>query len=283
QPRLDYQAGSNTIKIGVGDYNGDDFPDLAAANYGSDNVSLLLNAADWFPAPSVSCSVAHSVLWPPNHKLVNVGFGVVIDPPSAPLHVLVYGNDQADPSDAADIAPETLQLRAERRGNGNGRVYLIVVTATDASGQTGFDVCTAVVPHDQRPESIALVQAEAAAAEAFYREFQAAPPGYSLLGEGPEAGDGTGPPNAAGWDGGFPITGMKAHDTPAILRSLSVSTDLLMFPEPKAPPKSLTVQEAQSGATSIPMRVSTARQVADAVFEGWISAALDMLAVNWLG
>jgi hypothetical protein len=36
--------------------------------------------------------------------------------------------------DARDIAPGTLRLRAERKGNGDGRVYLIVASATDGSG-----------------------------------------------------------------------------------------------------------------------------------------------------
>src|SRR5262249_49465063 len=99
------------------------------------------------------------------------------------LQVQVYGNDNANASDAAGIAPDTLQLRAARQGHGSGRVYLIVVTAT-AEGQTAFDVCTVVVPHDQSASSIARVQAEAAAAEAFYREFQTAPAGYAVLGEG---------------------------------------------------------------------------------------------------
>jgi hypothetical protein len=138
-------------------------------------------------APTVTCSVADSLLWPPNHRLVNVGLSVTVDPPDADLQVLVYANDNANPSDAADIGPDTLQLRAERQGNGNGRVYLVVVTATNAGG-TSFDVCTVAVPHDQSPRSIASVQQQAATAEAYYREFQTAPPGYDLLGEGPDGG-----------------------------------------------------------------------------------------------
>jgi hypothetical protein len=60
----------------------------------------------------------------------------------------------------------------------------------------GDAVCTVVVPHDQSAGSIAKVQAEAAAAEAFYREFQTAPAGYALLGEGPARAHGNGSPNA---------------------------------------------------------------------------------------
>jgi hypothetical protein len=44
----------------------------------------------------------------------------------------------------------TLQLRAERSGRGNGRVYTVTITATDESGNTtqaGVDI---IVPHDQK-------------------------------------------------------------------------------------------------------------------------------------
>src|SRR5262249_8606294 len=142
-------------------------------------------------APAVTCTVAQPLLWPPNHRLVNVGLSVKVSDPNATVTVQVYGNDGANPSDAADIAPGTLRLRADRQGSGSGRVYLIVVTATN-SGGTGFDVCTVVVPHARSPEALAAVHAAAAAAEAFYRQFRTAPPGFSLLGEGPAGGSGGG-------------------------------------------------------------------------------------------
>jgi hypothetical protein len=154
-------------------------------------------------AASVSCSVTHTALWPPNHQLVNVGLSVDVQPPDATLQVQVYANDNASPSDAADIGPDTLQLRAERQGNGSGRVYLLVVTAT-TGGQTAFDVCTVVVPHDQSARSIARVQAEAASAEAYYREFQTAPAGYMLLGEGPTDAGGHRSPFASFTEGRRP-------------------------------------------------------------------------------
>jgi hypothetical protein len=142
-------------------------------------------------ATTITCSVVDPLLWPPNHRLVNVGLSVDVQPPDATVQVQVYANDNANSSDAADIAPDTLRLRAERQGNASGRVYLIVVTAT-SGGQTAFDVCAVVVPHDQSPGSIARVQAEAAAAEAYYREFQTAPPGYNLLGQGSTDAGGNG-------------------------------------------------------------------------------------------
>ncbi|MCL5036085.1 MAG: FG-GAP-like repeat-containing protein [Chloroflexi bacterium] len=46
KPRLDYAAGNTPRWISAGDLNGDMIPDLAVANWDSDNVSILLNKGD---------------------------------------------------------------------------------------------------------------------------------------------------------------------------------------------------------------------------------------------
>ena len=50
----------------------------------------------------------------------------------------------------AEIGTEDyeFQLRAERAGKGEGRVYTIDYTATDASGNSASASATVVVPHD---------------------------------------------------------------------------------------------------------------------------------------
>ena len=53
-----FAAGSNPLSVAAGDFNGDGFPDLAVANNGFNNVSVLLNAADWStPSPPSSFGV----------------------------------------------------------------------------------------------------------------------------------------------------------------------------------------------------------------------------------
>jgi hypothetical protein len=136
-----------------------------------------------------------------------------VTPPDATLQVQVYGNDQAATSDAADVGPDTLRLRAERQGGGSGRVYLIVTQATGASGNVGFDTCTVVVPHDQSPQALAAVRAQPAAAEAFYRQFHSAPPGYVQLGDSPAAGGAA--PSGSGQVGGQ--SGAAANNSPGVL------------------------------------------------------------------
>jgi len=50
---------------------------------------------------------------------------------------------------------EKVQLRAERAGTGNGRVYKVTIVATDSFGATCTVTRTVGVPHDQSgPEAI---------------------------------------------------------------------------------------------------------------------------------
>jgi hypothetical protein len=53
---LDYGAGDSPCWVAVGDFNDDGRADLAVANNGSDDVSILLGRSDGTFAPSVSYS-----------------------------------------------------------------------------------------------------------------------------------------------------------------------------------------------------------------------------------
>jgi hypothetical protein len=158
------------------------------------NDTIDIGAYEVQAAPVPHTTVAHSLLWPPDQRLVNVGLDVQLNgdaDPSTHFQVQVYADDQADPSDATDIGPGTLQLRAARNNALLGRVYLIVTTATDASGQTGATVSTVVVPGHNDPFSILLVRLEAALAQWWYNHYDNVPPDFQLLGSGPNDGSGT--------------------------------------------------------------------------------------------
>jgi hypothetical protein len=80
-------------------------------------------------------------------------------------------------------------LRNERVDSGSGRVYLIVVKATDSQGATGFGTATVVVPKSQSPEGLNAVSTSAAAAKAFAGSHNGVPPaGYFVIGDGPVIG-----------------------------------------------------------------------------------------------
>ncbi len=115
--------------------------------------------------PVISVQVAPTVLWPPNHKLVKIVAHVTVtdicDP--NPTFVLTSitsnesdnglgdGNTENDIQGAEFGTPDTeFQLRAERSGTGDGRIYTITYTASDMSGNTAQAIAFVRVPHDRR-------------------------------------------------------------------------------------------------------------------------------------
>lgn len=144
--------------------------------------------------PAIDASLGTNLLWPPNQDLVNAGFTVsATDNGPGPItlsYAVFSDEDDTAPGsmspDAKDIAPSTLRLRADRDANGNGRVYLVIVTATDAAANTSYSCLTAVAPKSQSAASIAAVNAEAAAAGTPCTG--AAPAGWFVVGDGPVVG-----------------------------------------------------------------------------------------------
>jgi len=142
-------------------------------------------------APTVACAVSVPVLSRNDHKFVDVGLTIVAhdDVDSNPrLGVRVFSNEDDDEtgngnfSPDARIVPPQVLLRAERNAAGNGRVYVIIVTATDAAGNTALNFCTVVVPRDQSAASQTQVQQLAAQVST-----QVLPPvGYVTVGDGPD-------------------------------------------------------------------------------------------------
>ena len=162
-------------------------------------VSLLSSGA---VPPVLTSSVGFTMLNPPNHNLVNVGLIATDTSPrvcgssSPAIQVQVFadeddetpaGNEINSP-DARDIAPETLRLRAERSDDGDGRVYLVIVRATDPPDSV-FNARTVVVAKGNSPAAIGRVNAQAAAAVAYANSHNGAPPpGYFVIGDGPVIG-----------------------------------------------------------------------------------------------
>ena len=86
--------------------------------------------------------------------------------------------------DAKNLAADTLRLRAERKGDGDGRVYLIVVTATDESGNTAFSCTTVVVPKSLKKGDTTVNDQAAAARAVCEANDGAPPPGFFVCGDG---------------------------------------------------------------------------------------------------
>jgi VCBS repeat-containing protein len=163
----------------------------------SNTVAVSITIIDTEP-PAISASLGTSVLWPPQHDLLNVGFTFTTSdnsPGTITTSVAVFSNEDdvttanGDESpDAKDIASGTLRLRAERDANGNGRVYLIEVTATDAFANTSHQCVAAVVPKSLSAGDLGAVNAMASAAVGVCNSTGHPPAGYFVVGDGPVIG-----------------------------------------------------------------------------------------------
>jgi FG-GAP-like repeat/Thrombospondin type 3 repeat len=132
-------------------------------------------------APTLTLAATPGELWPPNHRMVPVSVGWQVNDVCDPAPtVRLVGVSSSEPDDGegdgdgrttGDIAgtesgtpdPE-LSLRAERDGDGPGRVYELTYQAVDGSGNQVSAVGVVTVPHDQGegPEPL-ILKAEPAA------------------------------------------------------------------------------------------------------------------------
>lgn len=153
-------------------------------------VTVNITVNDTQP-PAITASLGTTQLWPPNHDLVNVGLSAGATDNGGGAVTISYkvfsDEDDLTPADgemspdAKDVAPSTLRLRAERDATLDGRVYVVVVTATDASSNTSKKCLTATVPRNLSAAAIASANAQAAAA-------QAACTAAFVVGDGPVVG-----------------------------------------------------------------------------------------------
>ena len=114
--------------------------------------------------PVIDVVMDRNVLWPPNHKLVEVCDSVTVtdvcDPnPTFVLYSVTSDepdNDKGDGNTVGDIqdadtltADVCISLRSERMGGENGRKYTIIYKATDSANNVAYDTTCVRVPHDQ--------------------------------------------------------------------------------------------------------------------------------------
>ena len=127
-------------------------------------VGLALNA-------SPVCTEAYAtpdVLGPVNHKLVTVDLLGVFDPDGDSFTMVidrVFMDEAVNGEDDGDTAPDafivdgdTVELRAERSGVGNGRVYYVDFTVVDSYSNTCSGTVEVSVREDAPEESAASGQ-----------------------------------------------------------------------------------------------------------------------------
>jgi hypothetical protein len=116
--------------------------------------------------PEISVTVSPDVLWPPNHKMVKITATVSVDDNCDPDPSVILTSVVSNQPDNAkgngdgntindiqevDIGTEDYEflLRAEKAGSGDGRVYIITYTATDAAGNSTSINVNVIVPHSK--------------------------------------------------------------------------------------------------------------------------------------
>ena len=130
-----------------------------------DPVIIGLDLCDEIAPTFDELSVSPEVLWPANHMYVDVTATVLVsdnfDPNPTISLVSVTSNEpdngEGDGNTDRDIIVVddfNFRLRAERSGNGDGRIYTITYKVTDACGNSTQASVMVMVPKSQRDRSL---------------------------------------------------------------------------------------------------------------------------------
>jgi len=159
----DLSSTGGTIKLGYVTSN--TTGSHRVSDFGVDNFQCALNLAEQNEDPD--CTVAtpsQDSLFPPNHKMNDITISGVTDPDGDTITLTVDGITQDEPTngtgdgdtspDGDGIGTDTAQIRAERSGTGDGRVYEISFTADDGNGGMCTGTVSVGVPHDKKDTAI---------------------------------------------------------------------------------------------------------------------------------
>jgi hypothetical protein len=155
-PAVQLPPGSHTFSLVVEDADG------PSQNLAEVTITII---ADTTP-PKLVLADEGDELWPPNHKLHRYEVADLVESVSDDCSELtvddvVFGHASSDESDDdrgdgsthADVQfsdeCRTAEVRAERSGPGDGRVYELVLEVADAAGNPAKQVFTVAVPHDR--------------------------------------------------------------------------------------------------------------------------------------
>lgn len=155
-PTILLPLGTTTITLVVNDGTLDSDPD-----------TVEITVEDTTPPEIILCEEP-IVFWSPNHKYctieiadcvssvtdicdagVDINSIVITSVSSDELENDCGAGDGNTINDIVICDDQTVDLRAERMRDGNGRVYTINFEVTDESGNTGIGFCKIYVPHDQ--------------------------------------------------------------------------------------------------------------------------------------
>ena len=125
--------------------------------------NILLTVVD-NDAPTLAPVINKAILWPPNHEMIDISIqtNVQDNSNSFTISAIVASNELIEGLGDGDLSPDwtepvidnstgniTFQLRAERSGTGNGRIYKVSITATDESANSSVAEVDVIVPHNR--------------------------------------------------------------------------------------------------------------------------------------
>lgn len=127
---------------------------------GADTCSFDVTVVDTTPPTIDEAYATPGMLWPPNHKMVDVDVSVVMsDACDESLDCYIFdvtSSESVNGNGDGNTAPDwvitddlSLQLRAERAGGGNSRTYYIHLICVDDSGNSTEHTVQVIVPHDR--------------------------------------------------------------------------------------------------------------------------------------
>lgn len=123
----------------------------------TDSVSPFVIAVRDVTPPSIeSVTLSQPTLSPPNHRMVSMSLVIAaadnVSVASCSI-TAVTSNEPINGTGDGDLAPDwsitgptMLQLRAERSGSGNGRIYTVTVRCSDAAGNGSTGTASVMVP-----------------------------------------------------------------------------------------------------------------------------------------
>jgi hypothetical protein len=153
-------------KAEVWTYNGTSLAKISLDDYFAGGVQSLIVGNLNAPPNCELATTNAAILWPPNHQWANVEILNVTDPEGGAVTINIASITSDEPTasdpgsggaqhapDAQGINTPTAQLRVERSGQGNGRVYGINFSAADPQGATCSGYVTVCVPPNQGKSS----------------------------------------------------------------------------------------------------------------------------------
>jgi hypothetical protein len=140
---------------------------ISGAASGGSNFAVVQSTVENVNAQPPDCSLAVpsvTTLWPPNKSFVPVSVLGVTDPEAQNVTINIDRILQDEPLDgvgqgnacpaASGINTSIAQLLSDRSGTGDGRVYHVQFTATNASGLSCQSEVKVAVPHDQNKTAV---------------------------------------------------------------------------------------------------------------------------------